>query len=474
MLDFHKKIILSAKAKIIALREKKLKIKFDKIIILSLIFVGLVVVRYYFYPAFASPPNTPYAPGETIDPACSPGDENCTVYPPLSSTLTTSTALTMGTYSLRFAHNTANYTSFTVAADGSLTIGGNVSISGLTNLANTLTFTMASGTSITATNALLVSATTTNLYVSGNVNLPNDSISDGMVVNSLTASNYLLLTGGTLSGGLIFTTAGGTMITSTNLYVSNKIGINSSTPSASLAIQGVAGTNPLIISSSTNAQLFAVRSDGQVVVGPNSLSQTGQLTIETPTTNDIALSFTNGAHYTFQLGRVAGTSGQAFIGGPSGTSLHLRAGGTDRVFINNITGNVGVVSSTPNSTFVVKGVGGINPFAITSSTNAHFLTVLQSGNVGIGTSTPTQKLSVVGNISNIIDSGTTISLVASSTITNSPDTVFVSGRYAYVGHQQASSNLTIIDISNPLSPITISLTTVGGVHPGINVSGRYA
>ena len=42
-----------------------------------------------------------------------------------------------------------------------------------------------------------------------------------MVVDTITASNYLLLTGGTLSGAFGFTTATGTSVTSTNAFFSN-------------------------------------------------------------------------------------------------------------------------------------------------------------------------------------------------------------------------------------------------------------
>src|SRR5690348_3869602 len=49
---------------------------------LSLVFVlGTLLFGYGAFVAFATPPASPYDPGETLDPTCSPGDTNCTVTP---------------------------------------------------------------------------------------------------------------------------------------------------------------------------------------------------------------------------------------------------------------------------------------------------------------------------------------------------------------------------------------------------------
>ena len=61
-------------------------------------------------------------------------------------------------------------------------------------------------------------------------------------------------------------------------------------------------------------------------------------------------------------------------------------------------GKIGVGTTSPISTFSVKGSVGVNPFTIASSSNDTLLTVLQSGNVGIGTATPGSKLEVAGNV----------------------------------------------------------------------------
>jgi hypothetical protein len=53
------------------------------------------------------------------------------------------------------------------------------------------------------------------------------------------------------------------------------------------------------------------------------------------------------------------------------------------------TGNVGIGTATPTSTLSVQGTTGTNPLVIASSTGTQLVTVTQAGNVGIGTSTPT-------------------------------------------------------------------------------------
>lgn len=276
-----------------------------------------------------------------------------------------------------------------------------------TNLfASALTFTTANGTSLTTTNAFATNLGTTN-FSATNGNFTNLTTTNFSYTNAsgttITSTRYytnnpnsyleadgttgLAFFGGnvSVSGGYLYAIGAGTGLYVQNSSVFrgaisndagagliinggtagitsfiNKIGINSTTPVATLGITGVAGTNPLLITSSTNAQLFAVKQNGQVVIGPNSLSQTGHQTLEHPTTNDYALTFTNGTHYTAMLGRQPGTSGQMAVGGLSGTSLNLWAGGSSRMIILNTNGYVGINSTTPSTQFVVVGTSTFN------------------------------------------------------------------------------------------------------------------
>ena len=131
--------------------------------------IGLFFAGYFLLPAFASPPTSPFTPGETLNPSCAPGDTNCTVYNPLSTTINSSTNINIGTSTLNFGNSliilNGNAQTLTLA---STTLGSATS----TNFFSTgLTFTSASGTSVTST----------NLSVSGALSLPSNSVLDAMI-----------------------------------------------------------------------------------------------------------------------------------------------------------------------------------------------------------------------------------------------------------------------------------------------------
>ncbi|NQV00772.1 MAG: hypothetical protein HQ537_01430, partial [Parcubacteria group bacterium] len=109
-----------------------------------------------------------------------------------------------------------------------------LSVSGDTTITGALTLATSTIAQLTITNDLLVSgnATTTgSFYIGADLNVVGDmGILDTDVPDTITASNYLLLTGGTLTGGLTMLTTTSTNSTSTNLYISNDltVGGNSS------------------------------------------------------------------------------------------------------------------------------------------------------------------------------------------------------------------------------------------------------
>lgn len=59
-------------------------------------------------------------------------------------------------------------------------------------------------------------------------------------------------------------------------------------------------------------------------------------------------------------------------------------------------GNVGIGSTTANSTLFLQGSGSTNPFAIASSSGVNLLTVTLLGNIGISSSTPNGRLVIQG------------------------------------------------------------------------------
>ena len=228
----------------------------SRILTICSLVIGLFFAGYFLYPVFASPPTTPYAPGETLNPNCAPGDPNCTVYAPLTTTLTTSTAISIGTSTLNFGNGLIllDGTARTLTL-ASTTLGNATS----TNFFSTgLNFTNASGASVTSTNGYFTTlgsgtftptninaanVTSTNLYISGLTNL------GGLTLTNGTSTNFNV---GTL---LSFASANGASVTSTNIYSGNYSGSGTFT--------NVTSTN-LALNSFTNGSILFTTSSGQV------------------------------------------------------------------------------------------------------------------------------------------------------------------------------------------------------------------
>ena len=128
-------------------------------------------------------------------------------------------------------------------------------------------------------------------------------------------------------------------------------------------------------------------------------------------------------------------------------------------FISN-TGNVGVGTSTPNANFVLNGTiasAGGNIVQVASSTNQNIFLVKNSGNVGIGTSTPDQALTVNGNINvaagkcfmvNDVCIGYTVKLAAIYS-TSTPSTATVNDQIKMNGTAGAAPSFSAGVISLP-------------------------
>jgi len=97
-----------------------------------------------------------------------------------------------------------------------------------------------------------------------------------------------------------------------------------------------------------------------------------------------------------------------------------------------------------------------------------------AGNIGIGTTSPTERLTVVGNIANLANTAFSPSTVGTLALGTNPLSVYVSGRYAYVLDQGSTDLLKIIDVSNPASPSTGGTLALGALPRSVYVSGRYA
>ncbi len=98
------------------------------------------------------------------------------------------------------------------------------------------------------------------------------------------------------------------------------------------------------------------------------------------------------------------------------------------------------------------------------------LTIGDGGNIGIGTTSPFQKMHLV-NGSMLIDSPNP-SLVGNFITGGSAFGVYVSGKYAYVADY--TEGLKIMDISNPNSPVLVSSYDTNALTTEVVVAGKYA
>lgn len=255
-----------------------------------------------------------------------------------------------------------------------------------------------------------------------------------------------------------------TFNSSTGLVYLKQLGINSSSPIASLAVQGVGGTNPFSINSSTGASLLNVLQNGNVGIGTSSPARSLQISnatdayIRTQSNSGGAASansgwemfdgnvlrwdWVNNSSNDFKLNRynssgvfldqpitVAGATGITTILGELG-----RSAGFTTLFGSS---NVGVISVDASGNAAIGGTG--NSASMTNGV----MTVKASGNVGIGTTTPNARLSVIG-------AGNTSSTLSLNTFSASGTSTFKiddagNAYFANDGlYYEASSSITYI------------------------------
>ena len=198
-------------------------------------------------------------------------------------------------------------------------------------------------------------------------------------------------------------------------------------------------SNYLLRLQSNGVNKFAVKSDGSFMVNP-------------------AAGYDSGKFYVDSAGLLSTSSSIFSYGNVTSTGIIYANGG----FISS-------ASSTVSSNLQVTG-------SVTSSFN-YGLTIASSGGfVGVGTTTPSEKLTVVGgNILQAHASGgvKTLSKVLDPNENGLSYSVYVSGKYAYLTN---GMGISIVDVSDPVKPVWVTSTTnLATSEPhDIVVSGRYA
>ncbi len=277
---------------------------------------------------------------------------------------------------------------------------------------------------------------------------PNNSakltiLSTGFTGIGTTTPMARLAVTGTAGTSDVFIVASSTNAQLLTVKSTGNIGIGTTTPSAKLAITGTAGTADIFtVASSTNARLFTIKSTGNVGIGTSTpgarlsinAGNTNTYFTVNPIENDAQMSFGGSANTRFMMvnsnplgfNQVLFTTAGTDIGyvGASSNVMRLQGGANTTVgvgnsgavnidlgsasvfnvrpydhgseaFTVNRFGRVGVNNNSPQYAFDQKGLAGINPFNVASSTGTSLFAITQNGNVGIGTTTPTHGLTIV-------------------------------------------------------------------------------
>ena len=296
--------------------------------------------------------------------------------------------------------------------DGTATItGGAITASTVTTTGNVGIGTTSAANALGVASTLAVGATYVNSAAPANGLIVEGNIGIGTTAPQ---NNFDVL--GKASIG-----SDGTVTAPTNgLYVGGNVGVGSTVPQSALDVNGTtttvglsvtgAGAGSLKISSvpTGGGDYFIVHTDGNTGIGsvaPRGKLQVvgGDVKVGTGTFNNTSAG--NDLYVTGNL-EVDGT----LYGDAAGLSnLPAAAGWTDggtNVQLTAITDNVGIGTTFPSGQVEVVKVGAVAPLMVSSvaSGDGDWVIVNSVGNVGIGSVTPTNKLTVNGTL-NVISSG---------------------------------------------------------------------
>jgi hypothetical protein len=132
-----------------------------------------------------------------------------------------------------------------------------------------------------------------------------------------------------------------------------------------------------------------------------------------------------------------------------------------------LTGNAGTTATTH---FI--GTTDAQPLVLRTANTEH-ARLDPAGNLGLGAITPTERLTVRGNV-HVLGEDTPKALGYTTDNLHVPYDVYVSGRYAYVVSNYGN-RLTVMDISDPANIVALGNTSANLNRPtSVAVAGRYA
>lgn len=380
--------------------------KFQKFIA-EIIIIAISLSTFYSVDfVLAAPPASPYTPGETLNPTCAPGDTNCTVagntaeyFTATSTTATSTFAAGIQTTALSITSSTASST----FANGIHLSGGCFAVAGVclssgsgtvnSGTVGQFAYYAANGTALTGTSSLFI-ATSGNVGIGTTSPYAKLSVQGGNGGAFTDAPVAFAVYGGV--GGQTLTTGlqGGNIVLQGGAGGVEEMG----GPGGDIYIAGGVGGKAQAGSDGRDGYtLLAITSSGV------SRGNVGIGTTDPVTKLDIVFSNNTGLRLSDQTANT--TAKDAFIQGRHYTSTEedimllwsASNSGTNSIYF-------GGGSALYNTATDIRFFTAANS---TTLTGTERMRIDSSGNVGIGTTSPYAKLSVVGQIVGAYFTGTT-------------------------------------------------------------------